>query len=202
MRFDVRHNVAEFSRDMTELQREHLPFAVSLAINDVVRGARTHLMRHLPRVLDRPVAFTRRSIATRLSSKRRLTASVFVMDRQAEYLIWQETGGTRGPKGKAIPVPAGIRLNAHGNMAKGALKRTLARKDTFATKPGSRLPGGIYQRTGGRRAKGLKMLVAFEPSATYRDRPLKFRETVLAFTVARLPDALRRAMERALTPRG
>lgn len=202
MRLDVRHNVEEARKAMTDVQREHLPFAVSVALNDVVKGLSLHMKRRMSQVLDRPVAFTRNGMGMKLSSKRNLSASVFVKDRQAAYLIWQETGGTRTPKGKAIPVPVKIRRNAAGNMARAAVKNALARKDTFATRPGSHLPGGIYQRTGGKRRSGLKMLLAFEPKAAYRDRPLKFGETVSRLAADRLPGALARAISAALAPRG
>lgn len=202
MRLDVRHNIEEARKALNEAEREHLPFAVSLALNDVVKGLAVTVRRRMVQVLDRPVAFTRNSAAVKLSSKRNLSASVFIKDRQAAYLIWQETGGTRTPKGRAIPVPVKIRKNAAGNMAKNAIKNALGRKDTFATRPGSKLPGGIYQRTGGKRRPGLKMLVGFEPKAAYRDRPLKFGETVSRLAADRLPGALARALTRALTPRG
>ena len=164
-------DIAAAERMLSDIARTQLPFATALALNDTAADVKAREERSLGEDLDGPTPFTKRGLFVRRASKRTLTASVGVKDLQAGYLKYQVKGGTRTPKGRAIPVPVSLRLNKYGNMPRGALGRLGAKKGTFATSPGKlatrHLAPGIYQR--GRKG-AVKMLVAFEPRAQYKPK--------------------------------
>ena len=135
--------------------------------------------------LDRPTAFTIKGVKWQGAKKAdfkpgKLHSRVYVMDKQAQYLHLQIEGGTRTPRGTAIPVPtANLKLNKYGNMLGGRNKITrLLKKNIFQgtingvagiwqrPKHGKQSGGG-YGTTG---ASGLNLLVAHENPVTYQPR--------------------------------
>ncbi len=170
-------------RRLTSLAKSQLPFAVALGINDVTGQIAAAERTSMGRDLDRPTPFTQRGLTVDRASKRKLTGIVRFKPIQAEYLATQASGGKRRAKKRAVLVPVGLRVNKYGNLPKNAIKRALARPDTFSGKV--RGVAGIYQRPkgGARRGrggvgagtntKGLKLLVAYKASVSYAPR-LKF----------------------------
>lgn len=195
MDVDIRSNLDEVRRRLGIFGRRQLPFAISLAVNEVLSHVKSDLETHLRHVIDRPAPFTMRALGIRRSTKRRLEGAVFVKDIQAGYLRWLQEGGTRRPRGQALVIPVTRALNRYGNMPRGAVARDLARSDTFATEPGDRLPGGIYRRL---RTGGLRLLVSFKARARYTKAPLRYRETARRTALRVMPDAFARAVRRAL----
>lgn len=167
----VKADIDAAERLLSDLARQQLPFATAMALNDTAQDVKVREEQALDREIDRPTRFTRNAIFIRRASKRRLVATVAAKDIQAQYLRYQVEGGIRPPKGRAIPVPSGIRLNVYGNMARGAVARALGKRNVFATSPGAartrNLPPGVYER---RRGGALKLLVSFEPRARYSAR--------------------------------
>ena len=189
------HNIREVARDLSDFALRQLPFATSLALNDTALAIQRNTLKALDRNLDRPTPFTRRGLLVLRSSKARLWADVLFKDVQAEYLRWQERGGTRGPKGRAIPVPVTLKRNAFGNMGRGAVKAAAVRPDVFSGRPGGgRLKPGLYKRLPN---GGLRLLVAFEAVARYAPR-LGFAEEAEKTARAFMPIAWERAMRRAI----
>lgn len=176
-------------RRLSGIAKTQMPFAAALGINDVAGQIAEAERSALNRDIDRPTTFTTRGLTTQRATKRKLVGVVGFKPVQAEYLGLQATGGTRRAKRKAVVVPVNQRLNKYGNMPKGAIKRALARPDTFSgTVKGV---AGIWQRpkVGKRRTKaggagtgaagtvgarkGLKLLVAYRDAVSYSPR-LKF----------------------------
>ena len=186
-------NFREVERDLSDFARKQLPFATSLALNSTAEAVEREARRNLETRLEKPTPFTLRGLLILRSSKARLWADVLMKDAQAAYLKWQETGGDRPPKARAIPVPVHIVRNAFGNMARGAVKRAALGADVFSGRPGRAGPG-LYQRLKG---GGLRMLVAFEPVAKYRPR-LRFAKDAERTALATMPAAFEHAMRRAL----
>lgn len=187
-------NFREVERDLSDFARKQLPFATSLALNDTAEAVERGARRDLETRLDKPTPFTLRGLLILRSSKARLWADVLIKDAQAAYLRWQETGGDRPPKAKAIPVPVHIGRDSFGNMARGAVKRAALGADVFSGRPGRAGPGLFQRLKGG----GLRLLVAFEPVAKYRPR-LHFADNATRIANAMMPAAFERAMRRALT---
>jgi hypothetical protein len=192
--FTLDSNIDQFERSFMRFHREQVPFATSLAINETLTDIHADEERRLPLVLDRPTNFTRRGLMVRRSSKRKLAGEVRYKDIQRQYLMKQETGGVRRPSGKALVVPVNQRLNKFGNLSRGAIKRLMARPDVFSGQVNG--VGGIWQRP---RKKGgrLKLLIAYEPKATYRPR-LRFEANAMSVARRRMRENMAMAMRRAI----
>jgi hypothetical protein len=167
---DVKADFAAADRVLSDLGRKQLPFAMAMAINETAMVVKAAEAEEIGTVFDRPTRFTQNGLFVSRASKTRLTATVGVKRVQAGYLELQVTGGTRRPRGQALVVPVSARLNAYGNLPRRALQTMKRKKGAFVSRKGGHLPPGIYQRTGRKGRGGLKMLVAFEPRATYRAR--------------------------------
>ncbi|MVO14820.1 hypothetical protein [Parasedimentitalea huanghaiensis] len=183
---NIKANFDEAERVLSDLARKQLPYATSLALNETAGHVKEAEERTIEQIFDRPTPYTKRALYFRRARKTNLTATIGVKSVQAQYLKLQVKGGRRTPKRKALVVPTGARLNKYGNLPKGALSRLKRRKGVFATSAsgGQRghLPGGIYQRTGRKGRGPLKMLVSFEPRASYRK---KYNFGPIAMRVAR-----------------
>ena len=151
---NVRSNVRKWERGMTAIQRRQVPFALAKTLTDTAGDVKKNFPRTMQRRLDRPTPFTMRGMFVRRATKTNLVSSVGFKDIQAGYLDKPERGGVRKPKGRAIVLPAGQKVNRYGNIPKGAIRRILARADTFSGEVRG-IPG-IWQRHKG----GLRLLIA------------------------------------------
>lgn len=158
-------NFRVVDRWLADVPARQIPFATAKALTDTAKDVQRATTRELDRALDNPTAFTKRAIGIKAATKRKLVARVFIKPAQATYLGYQIDGGTRLPRGRAIVVPVQQRVNKHGNLPRNTVKRLLARPDTFSGKVGG--VAGIWRR---RKTKGPKLLLAYEPKATYRRR--------------------------------
>lgn len=133
-------------RQLTELERKQLPFAMVRALNDTAYETRQEWAETMPRVFDRPTPLTQRAVVYRKASRDRLTAEVYVRDEAfkgtppSKYLEAQVMGGSRRQTGKErklanaglLPaghfvVPgAGAELDAYGNLSLGQVNRILS----------------------------------------------------------------------------
>lgn len=181
MAFDIsiKSNVREVARRLDRIQKKQLPFAISVALNKTAEFTATNLNNDTRRYFENPTPFTQRAFGFKKSNKRNLTARVFARRTQNEYLQYQVFGGIKRPQGRALVLPENIRLNRYGNIPRNSIKRLLARRDTFSGVV--RGVAGIWQRghytRSGRfssssksRGSSLRLLVAYEPSATYVPR--------------------------------
>lgn len=213
MKLTISIDTRPLARALGDLGTRQIPFATASALTAAAKQAQQDVTAALPSIFDQPTPFTLRAIGTTSASKRDLTATVFVKDKQAQYLALEETGGTRLPANIAVVVPADIKLNRYGNMAKGAIKRLLQRPDTFSGTvhgiPGiwQRPPRGT-RRGGGQGTKGalnsvqgfrtgLTLLVRYQSSTSYRPR-FGFARRVQASVTASLPRLFAAALAKAL----
>ncbi len=193
MRMSFASNIRDVERDLSDAARRQLPFATSVALNDTVADVQKNETRRLSKQLDRPTPFTKRAYAIRRASKRRLVATVYARRIQAAYLSKQEDGGVNKPKGRAIVLPQKIRTNRYGNIAKGGVKRQLARSDTFSGTPkGAGRGPGIYKRRGSK----LTKLVSYTSRTRYKPR-LGFRKSAERTATIRFPHHFTRALTKA-----
>lgn len=181
MDFTASSNIASFKKMMTKEQKTQLPFATVYALTLTGKDGVEATRKQISKVFDRPTSFTKNAVGLLIATKTRMYSRVLIKDKQVEYLLTQETGGSRSPTRTAIVVPVGMRLNQHGNMPRGSIRRLLARSDTFSGQV--RGIGGIWQR---KKDGGVKLLVAYEPKAEYK--PLfGFANTVRDMAKERFP---------------
>ncbi len=205
MDISVKHDVKKLKREVTGIFRDQIPYATSVAINAVLENSREELRSALPKHLDRPTPFTvgqanskRGSFWLHYANKRNLRGAIFLAPRQSEYLHFQIAGGTRTPFGRAIKMPVNIRVNAYGNIPRTGIRTASKRKGVFSgTVKGHQ---GMWQRVGGKRNPGLKMLVGWEQKAQYRKRFPYYKITHR--TIDRtINDELDKALTRAIQSR-
>ena len=164
--FRIEANIRDLERILSDRAQKQLPFAAALALTETAKEAQAEEVREIDRIFDRPTRFTQKGVYVRPAKKSRLVSEVGLKPRQTEYLRLQAFGGTRLPKRRALTVPVNQRLNRHGNMTKGAVKRLLGKSNVFSCKVNG-VPG-IWERPRSRRAKkGPRLLVAYEDRANY-----------------------------------
>lgn len=155
----VEADIKATMRDLTGLQREQIPFAVSLGINNLAKRAQAEGIRPaMERAFDRPTRYTLGGTFVARGNKRNPTATVGLIDKPArgnraptKYLRAQLDGGRRGLAGyelalKAIgALPDGwrvvpserIKLDRYGNMPRKQLAEIIG-----ALKSGFRVAAG------------------------------------------------------------
>ena len=114
-------------RNIERFQRDQIPYAVSVAINDLGDKAAQSIGQTASVYLDRPTPFTRLAYVYpsgrfrgKRSTKRNLVATLTPADRQAQYLYYQIKGGT-DTRNKAIPA-ASYPLDQYGNLPRRATR--------------------------------------------------------------------------------
>ena len=124
--------INEMVTNFNELTANQAPYSMAKALTDTARMAQVAVTEHISSVFDQPTAFTQRAMAFTPAKKDSLTASVFVKDLQASYLVDEITGGTRGFKtfeqkfggSSAIEfaMPGkDVKRNQYGNMSKAQI---------------------------------------------------------------------------------
>jgi len=151
IRLDVRSDIKDFRKQLTSLQKQQLPFAVSLAVNRTAEAVKEQNVVNMKRVFDRPTRFTLNAQAIRRGNKRAPEAELFFRDfapkgtPAGKYLIPQVEGGYRRAKRHEValrrigvlrddeytaPAP-GARLNAFGNIPASRYTAILAQLQAF-----------------------------------------------------------------------
>ncbi len=160
----------------TKAVQKQLPFATSVAINNVAFDARKAINEGTKGAFHVPVKFTQNAFLVQKSKKRSLAAFVYAQDKagkdRARYLRFGIQGGSRPQKGmdayfaNAVPndgtIPPGayfmptslVKTNASGNVTQATLRRISKgisgdpRGGFFVGTPrGGGRPPGIYRRS-------------------------------------------------------
>lgn len=191
----VRGDIKAAVRSLSRLQRRQVPFAASVALNDVAFDTRTHIITRIwpnsfPQARNRrfPAALFR----VRKSHKRRLRAEVFqALDR--DYVDIHVTGGTRTPKrGRHLAVPVQARATASGRIRSADLPRNL--RGGFVADMRGRGPA-LWAPQG--RSGRLRLMYVLKTAVPNRAR-FPFVRLGERFAATRWPLAFERAMRRAL----
>ncbi|QFU04579.1 hypothetical protein FIU82_06055 [Pseudoalteromonas sp. THAF3] len=198
---------------------DQVPYATSLAINDVAYQSRLALQSHMARVLDAPIPFTLRGVRYDKASKRNLRALVYLRDEVARYMEAQIEGGTRDEKGLEVGLKAS-RLFTRNNIPRdtyfiptkayqtgrgGNITKAKARKILEETKR----PDGkffmfqddrderplVFERMRG--GKDLRLALVGVGTPKYSKR-VKFEETVAETVERTFRKALDKALDKAL----
>jgi hypothetical protein len=121
--------------------------AAATALTRTVQSAKGRIEREMPRVFDRPTAWTLRSLRIETARRDKLSAAVFIKDRDAgdvagekSHLWPQIRGGQRRHKafearlrrqawidpGEYLAPAKGTTLDAYGNMPAGVVRQILS----------------------------------------------------------------------------
>lgn len=192
----------EFAVDLSKLNGKlnQIPFATALALTRTAQDAQAEVRRGL-----RPGAsnfvirndFVAKGILFTAAKKDTLQAAVFSRD---DFMVKQEKGGTKTPRGSNVAIPIDVRTNKRGIVTQANRPRQILNKpDVFVARMGGLL--GVWQRLGKRAAKksgrALKLLYVFKPSVPIRAR-FGFADTVRRVVTERFARQMGLAIERAL----
>lgn len=156
---DVRTNMREFMRGLSQVEREQLPFATSLAINMTADQVIRDNQREMETRLDRPTRFTlnsqRKTFATRRNPTSTISFKQFATGTSpGTYLRAVIEGGPRGQKaferamvskglldrGDRLVPGRDARTNQHGNLPRSQYVRILQGAGPSNTRQGRQLP--------------------------------------------------------------
>ena len=214
----VKDDIQSLSRWARFMVSDQLPFATALALTQTARDAADAVTAALPRHLDKPTPFTLRAFRVRRADKRSLTASVFAMDAQAQYLYWQVEGGVRQPNRVAQKLPTAIKVNDFGNIPRGEIARLIklaqagkrltkargaklgisSELDLFYGDPGNGMLVGIYKRVVAGSQHRLIPLVVFPRQGAHYKPQLPMRAIVERTVRARFPERFKAALDQAM----
>jgi hypothetical protein len=171
MNLTVQADFTQLTKNLSRIQREQVPFAISLTLNELGLDVANAITVQMDRYLDRPTPFTKRAFIKgktfngKRATKKNFEAIVEAKQIQAEYLKFQIAGGTRLPNKTAILVPTrAAGLNKYGNISRANQKK-IAKSEGKFFKAGVRegKTPGVYKRT----AKKIEPYAFYVDSATY-----------------------------------
>lgn len=122
-------NADEILKELDETLRKKAPMAIKKGLDRGAFDVRALERGSMVRQLDRPTPFTRRGVAVRKAQVRNLTAYIYILPIQAEYLRYQIKGGTSYRK-KVVPARSWPK-NAYGNLARGVTSQKNVIKNRF-----------------------------------------------------------------------
>jgi len=196
-----------------------MPFAASLAINDLAFQVQRAENTGITETFKKPRPFTARSVAVAKATKTALSAgaTIYIRPEVAKYLAPYEFGGLHELPGKALLKPVDIRLDQYGQLPQATMARLKDRKDIYigpiTTKAG--IISGVWQRVAvtrsGRsrrkRVRGsgvynatqgaLKLLIRFGSAIEVKKR-LGFRQRATTLVIHNAAEAFRTALGKAL----
>lgn len=134
--FSIKADLKDLTKQLEDIHKKHIPFAVSLSINRTAQKVKANEEREMRDVFDRPTPFTQNSVFIKPSTKATLTAIVSLKDSAskgtpaAKYLQAQISGGERRmkrfevalrsvgvlPEGYFIVPGAAAKMDQYGNM--------------------------------------------------------------------------------------
>lgn len=162
MDVSVKHNIKDFTRYLTDVQKKQVPYASSRALNDTAVDGQNAVVEKIPGIFKNRKKWWLKQqptgIKVKFSKKNSLMARVFTTAYFAEI---QEKGGVKTPKssGKlAVPTAAVPRKY---RTSRGARDMLNERQNIFRT------PKGVFKRTG---KKGIQVLWTFARSAVIKPR--------------------------------
>jgi hypothetical protein len=217
----IKADLRPLQRAMIDLGAKQVPFAMSLAVNNLAKGAQAEERKAVDQTFKSPTPFTENAFRTVVATKSRPIAVVAVKDIQAEYLEPYVVGGDRslGMK-RGMLAPRGVNLNQYGNLSKNTLQRLKGKPGVFigrvTFKKTGRTINGVWQRpaagtrrdgsrgtkgntanrAGGTRT-GLKLLIQFEDTTPVPKR-FPFEQRARSYVSRHAAAEFNAALQRAL----
>jgi len=184
MDIQIKTDLKQLQKKLDILRDKTFNKVMSEGINFTAERVVNAQRQMLVKKLHRPKPFSVKSIIMSQfakPSKRRLKATVRVMDKSASYLYYIYTGETEPARRQAYPSPTDegfTKSNQFGNIVtKSGLLRGL-KKTEKSNRANSRFIGvpkgkgskvyGVWERQGKKGREGLNLLVAFTPFIRHR----------------------------------
>jgi len=145
-------------------------FAHAVALTETAPEVKEAEVTALVKYLDRPTTFTKNAYGVSRATPKKPVATVYAKTIQDRYLTYAVYGGTRFPKGQAIPIPVGQKRNKFGSMSRTAIGTLFKNPKVFSGIPHGRKTPGIYKRMGRGGRKNLRLMVKYQRAARYSKR--------------------------------
>ncbi|MDX0542605.1 hypothetical protein GOC59_23760, partial [Sinorhizobium medicae] len=101
----IKVDLRQFNRSLTDIERKQLPYAIMLTLNETAKGGRLEVQREMDRVFDRPTPYAKRGVVYERASRQNLRAAVVVTGDRTKgglpataFLSPQIEGGMRTHK--------------------------------------------------------------------------------------------------------
>jgi hypothetical protein len=144
----IASNIKQIQKSLSDFAYKQVPFATAQALTSLAKLVRDEEVKNMAATFKNPSPFTLRSVRSTAARKDNPVATVFVMDKAAEYLDPYEVGGVHKLNSRALLNPKDIALNQYGQLRRGTLASLKARSDIFIgpvkTKHG--VVNGVWQR--------------------------------------------------------
>jgi len=204
----IKADLKPLQRAMINLGAKQVPFAMSLALNNLAKGVQAEERAAVDQTFKSPTPFTVNAFRIEVATKSRPIAVVAAKDIQAEYLEPYVVGGNRslGTK-RGMLAPRGVNTNQYGNLTKGTLQRLKGKPGVFVgpitTRAGKTI-NGVWQRPVAKRGRGavqaksgLKLLIQFEDTTPVQ-KHLPFEQRARAYVSRHAAAEFNAALQRAL----
>lgn len=203
MHISIKSDLKRIERQLTDMAKKQVPFALANALNEVAFSARESSQQQMKDELDNPTPFTVSGVRVKKASKRKPQAEVYITQQVWDYLKWQVKGGRKGSNNR-VPLPS-VRLNKYGNIP-GKRKGLIKNRHQFIAKRGDVVglwergtlsSKGKFSRSSKKKSSSVRLLVYFADSASYQKR-FKFREGVMKVVRREFSGAFRRQLDKAM----
>jgi len=147
----IQGNIASVKRGLSNFQARQVPFATSLALNELAKGVAAVERGLIDETFDSPTPFTENAYRIEVATRSRPIAIVRSKDIQSGYLMPYVVGGPRslGTK-RGMLVPRAVGVNKYHNLTRGKLASLKAKPNVFigpVTFKNGRTVNGVWQRS-------------------------------------------------------
>ncbi len=182
-------NIREFTKWLTEVQKEQVPYATSRALNDTAVDAQNSLVKAVTGIFKNRKRWWLKQqptgIKVKFSNKRDLAARVHT---SAYFAQIQQDGGVKKPKtAKNLAIPTAAVPKKY-RTSHGARDMMADKKNVFST------PKGVFRRTG---KKKLTLMWSLSPTATIKG-VFKFGDIVTKVVNRRFEVHFKKRLDQAL----
>jgi len=186
-------NLPEVQAKLGRIGRRQVPFATVLALTRTAQDGQEAVRSELPRRFTLRSSWLQRGIRVQAANKARPVARVWSRDA---FMVLQEVGGTKSPRGRAIAIPKAIRRSERSRIPRSRRPRAILRRPRTFVAPLRGGDAGIFQRRGRRGA--VRLLYALETDPVRIDPRWGFRSTVQDVVDRTFAGHFGRALARAL----
>lgn len=152
--FSLRTNLAEVIRDLDDLSKQQLPFAMALALTRTAQETRDHLRARLPDHFTVRSTWVEKSLQITRAEKKDPDPTAIV--GSLYWPMWAHAeGGTKAARSGKLGIPVGARPTAQTITGPNTFPSKLLGRPNFFVAPFSRAPfsvgegpeTGVFERT-------------------------------------------------------
>lgn len=192
MQIRVDHNIKEFKKKVSLLQKDLVDDASARAINKTLEKMKLYQVQLTKKYLDRPTRATQKGFYIKYASKRYPIGSLNMKDFVNEYLKYQVEGGFRySDKKNPVPIQGNANLDQFGNIVGKRRGLVKGKKQFIATIKGVT---AVWERVGNR---GIKPIILLTQNYARYEKKYPFFRDNEKYARKHFPKQLRIAFARS-----